>query len=206
MKDKTFRLATIFGIMEPVFYFLLITTLSLMRPDYKLSRGYISELSGRDSPHRHVTSLSSFILLGMSIILVGSALHEVEKNYPLSKTSLTLLTITGASLIFLGIIPADGQKTTSVGKYHRILTLPTALAMPGAMLVNSNIFSKDKRWGKSWANFSEATAWATIILGWLILKNKHTSKVGLVQRVAFAPSLLWTMAISNKMRQLQDNH
>jgi hypothetical membrane protein len=206
MRQRTFQIATVVGIMEPVFYFVLISALSFIRPNYNLTKRYISELSGKGSPHLALSNFSSFMLLGVALIFAGSALHDLEKDFQYSQIAHSLILITGVSFILLGVFPADSYKAgkTLTGKLHRLFTFPAALAMPGAMLVYSRIFEEDKRWKRLWPNFSAFSAWLILAAGWLLYNYKNKRYSGIVQRIAMGPALAWMSAVSTKMRLLHN--
>jgi len=205
MKTKVLKLATLTGIIEPIFYFLLVTSLGFAKHKYDFTKQYISELSGKNSPHKAITNLVSFILLGVSVILMSTALHQEFRMQKISPLPHALLLISGGSLVLLGLLPADSHKSgkTLSGKLHRTITFPAAVAMPAAMLIYSRLFAKNKNWKHGWPSFSALTAWFTLASGWLLLTNKHSSRVGLIQRIALGPPLLWMSAVSNKMQLLQ---
>jgi hypothetical protein len=203
MNPSLLKVSSVLGIIEPVFYFLLITALSLMRSDYRLDKNYISELSGINVKNHKRINLLSFILLGSVVILFSYALRQQTIKHPATTLAHSLLIISGLSIILLGLVPADDKVPTTRGRWHRWLTLPAAIGMPTAMLCYHYIFKKDKRWRKLWPSMSLVLANLTFIIDELLFFKKPKHFIGLVQRLGMGLALLWLFATSAKMYSLQ---
>ncbi len=201
-QEQLFSLAALLATIEPIFYFLLITSLSIIRENYSLVRNYISELSGRDAPHSKRTNLLSFILLGVVLILYSFALNEKLKQHHLSGIATALLVISGSSLILLGLVPADGVAPTKIGKWHRWLTGPPALGLPLAMICYSVIFESDKRWQKIWPQFSRLLSVLILVSDSLLLLKRPKKFIGITQRLGMGFALLWMFATARKAYSL----
>lgn len=205
MKPSTVKLSTVLGIIEPVFYFLLITALSLTRPDYRINKNYISELSGNDTKNHKYINLFSFVILGAVVILYSFALHNNVRKHPLSLVADALLIISGVSIILLGLVPADGKKITARGQWHRRLTFPAAIGFPAAMLCYSVIFKQDKRWKKHWPAVTLLLSNLILATDELLQLKKPKQMIGLVQRLGTGLALFWIFSTSAKMYSLQLN-
>jgi hypothetical protein len=206
MTAVSIKLSTMLGILEPMFYFMLITALSLTRDNYSLTKNYISELSGADSPHRKRTNMASFVLLGAIVIIYSFALRQATAKHKLDSIAQASMIISGASLVLLGLVPADGKKITATGKWHRRLTGPPAIGIPLAIACHYFIFKKDRRWRKGWPELTLLTSALMAIGDALLYFRKPKRFIGMVQRINMGMGLLWVFATSNKAFKLHTQH
>lgn len=203
MKPKIFKFATLLGIIEPVFYFALITALSLGRENYSIARNYISELSGIDAPHRKPTNFASFMILGAAVIMFGFALRQATEDGKFSKLANAFMAVSGASLMALALVPADGDKPTARGKWHRRLTGPPAIGIPMAMACYYFIFKSDPRWRTHWPRLTLLSGAFMLAGDWLLYIRQPKRLIGLAQRLTMGIALLWMMLASAKIYKLQ---
>lgn len=189
------KFAIILSIIEPVFYFILITTLSFKRPQYSIERNYISELSSISSPHRLLISLFSFVLLGVTMLFHAWALDQLTLDSTFTPIANISLYAAGLAMIALGIVRADGETPTNIGRWHRPLTGPAAAGLPIAMLAYSSIFWNDERWSIFWPALSIFLAALILIVDEVLLK-KLSYIVGAVQRLGIGFALLWMFGTS----------
>lgn len=195
------KFAIILSIVEPIFYFGLITILSFKRPQYSIERNYISELSNINSPHRVLISLFSFVLLGITILFHAWALDTLSMDGTFSPIANISLYTAGLSMIILGVVRADGDTPTKLGRWHRPLTGPAAAGWPIGMLAYSSIFWADERWLVFWPELSILLAALILIVDEVLLK-KPTYIVGAVQRLGMGLALLWMFSTSVWMNTL----
>lgn len=189
------KFAIILGIIEPIFYFILITVLSFRRPNYNLERNYISELCNINSPHRVIISLFSFVFLGTTVLFHAWALNTLTIDNLFSPIANFSLYSAGIFLILLGFIRADGETKTKIGRWHRPLTAPVAAGLPIAMLTYGTIFWADERWLIFWPEFSVFLAALILIVDEILLK-KPDYIVGIIQRLGIGLALLWIFSTS----------
>lgn len=185
----------ILGLIEPIFYFLLITVMGFRRRNYHLEENYISELSSINIPRHGVINFISFGLLGLSVGLHAIALSNSVMAHPLLGFGTGCLLVAALGLILLAIVPTEPSGNTLRSKSHRSITFLPAAGIPLGILTYSLIFLNDPNWQPGWSIISIILA-SLILISDQILLNKPLWIIGLIQRLGVGFALLWIFLTS----------
>lgn len=192
------RIPYFLGIIVPIFFFLLVTSLGNLwnYSGYSQLTVGMSELGAVDSPYRHVMNFLGFSFLGATITLFCiSLLNDLTKKLQLS-IALIIASIGGFSLFAVGFFPCDSAciDITQTGKMHSLLSTLSAIAISaGAILAAHPLYEVlHKKVGYS----SFYLGMLSLMAGPLMFLPGFDAYSGLIQRVGLGFSLLWMMSIS----------
>ena len=205
LNTKVQEYLSLAGILGPLVYFLLLTTLGFLWEGYSPLRDSMSELGAVDSPYKTMMNVLGFMGLGLSILLFALAYHrQMEKSW-LVKLTMLFLTIAGVFMIVVGFFPCDSGcvDVTATGKLHSLTSIPQSIALPLAAISSAFAFGRDRRFGQKWQLASFWIGVASLATGPLMSFSFSQPIVGLVQRLGIGLSLLWMLIVATKFLTLR---
>ena len=199
ISNKTQRLLALSGIIDPIFFFTLLTILGLMWIGYNPITTGMSEIGAVDSPFKDVMNYLGFSLLGIFIVIFSIGFKTYFKNNLQLTIVLILLLIGGIFMFSVGFFPCDPQciDVTLTGELHSITSTIPAILIPLAAMLSAYPISKT--WAKKWGYFSFFLGFLSLATGPIMFIESLFNYTGLIQRLGIGFSLLWIFIISLKM-------
>lgn len=195
---KSNKILFIVGIIGPVFYFLLLTTLGLMWKGYNPTLQSMSEIGSVISPYKDIMNYFGFSLLGVFISFFGVGLLKEFGRGVLQYLTFFLVLIAGVFMFAVGFFPCDAGcvDVTKTGEMHSLTSTVPSITLPLAAIIMATIITK--KWGKRWGHISFWLGILSMTSGPIMFIPQVTPYIGIVQRVGIGLSLLWMGLISAK--------
>ncbi len=208
------QIAALAGMIGPVLFVAIFTLEGFLRPGYDPLRMYISALS---LGPRGWIQITNFIAFGVFFLIFTHGIAAEFQNGRASKAGPILLTIIGISFLVSGpfvMDPATNEGTMSLcGMIHGIFGGIVFTLMPLSCFVFLRRFQEDQKW--------RSFQWCTIVAGIIVTVavillsivtklpaalDAYGAWVGLIQRMALVPYMIWIFAFAlkfyKKMRPL----
>jgi len=201
MNSKLHKILLLSGIVGPVFYFSLLTTLGYLWSGYNPTLQSMSEIGSVVSPYKDLMNYLGFSLLGIFIMLFSiGLLKELGKGILQSLAFLSLL-LAGIFMFAVGFFPCDAGciDVTQTGRLHSITSTIPSITLPMAAMLMATVIAK--RWGDKWRYLSFWIGLLSMLSGPVMFIPFITPYLGLTQRVGIGLSLLWMILVSIKANQ-----
>lgn len=198
MDRKKPQVYFIVGIIGPIFYFFLLTTLGLMWRGYNPTLQSMSEIGSVVSPYKNIMNYLGFSLLGISISLFGAGLLKEFGRGILQNLTFFFVLIAGIFMFAVGFFPCDAGcvDVTKTGEIHSLTSTVPSIALPLAAMIMATVISK--KWDKGWGYISFWFGVLSMASGPIMFVPQIEPYIGIVQRVGIGLSLLWMVLISIK--------
>jgi hypothetical membrane protein len=208
MKQKYTATLLLAGIIGPIMYFLIMTTLGLLWPGYSAISNYMSELGGVESPFKNTMNIFGFMGLGISLIFFGTGLHYSLSKNIYSKITVYTSILAGIFMFLVGFFPCDAGciDITPTGTYHTYTSIPPSLFLPLSAMASAFAFLKESARFKKWAYVFFWLGFLSMASGALSTLTIIQPYIGLAQRFGIGFSLLFVILSStvllnrNKLR------
>ena len=204
------QLAAWAGVIGPALFVAVFTLEGWLRPGYEPLKMYVSALS---LGPRGWIQMANFLVFGMLFFVFT---RGVAAGFPTGKASrggLTLLTIIAICYFISGPFVMDPTGTplnqvTVHGTIHGIAGAIVFVLMPISCFVYLRRFRADPKW--------QSLQWWTLVLGTIsaagsvfltlftkfpALQNVFIDWLGLIQRTAIVPFMLWVLIFSLVLRE-----
>ena len=204
MKRNFQNIFTIFGIIGPIFFTILMIILGALQQDYNHIQQYISELGAIEAPNANIMNYFGFTFLGLSIILFGfSFYNKLNLKIKIPFFGFNLILISGLSFFLIGFFPCDKNciNITIIGIIHGHLSNIAQFSLILAPIFFYQDLKKDFRWNNYKVYFLLTTI-NGLIFGLFYKLYVFDSYIGLLQRISFAIPLIWVVIISIKLLRL----
>ena len=201
MNSKLNKILLLSGIVGPVFYFFLLTTLGYLWGGYNPTIQSMSEIGSVVSPYKDLMNYLGFSLLGIFMMLFSiGLLRELGKGILQSLSFLSLL-LAGIFMFAVGFFPCDAGciDVTQTGRLHSLTSTVPSIALPLAAMLMATVIAK--RWGNKWGHLSFWLGLLSMLSGPVMFIPSVAPYLGLMQRVGIGLSLLWMFFISIKANQ-----
>ncbi len=203
--DKQKRLLAWAGMLAPILFVAVFTIEGLFRPGYDPMTDYVSALS---LGSRGWIQMANFLLFGALLFGFTRGLAAEFPSGNASRAGLVLLTIIAVCYFISGPFVMDPagtpQNLSSVhGTIHGIAGAIVFVLMPTSCFVYLRRFRADPKW--------RSLYWWTLVLGSLSalgvilltvstkfpqLQNSFVNWLGLIQRTAIVPFMLWVFVFA----------
>ena len=192
------KIFAMMGIWGPLVFFMLITALGPFWRGYSPLSEYISVLGSTGSPYRSVVNIFGFVLFGLIVGFVAASLAGQLAKSALTKASTRLLRAGSVFVMLMGVFPVDRYHSTVTlaGNLHRFITYAAFILLPASMVCLGLVFKKDAKWGGVWTAISLLLAAGAVLAQVLILLDRHSPYVGLIQRLGVGAALFWVVLVS----------
>jgi len=197
---KVRKYLSLAGVVGPVYYSALLTTLGNLWAGYSPVSDSMSELGAVDSPYRTAMNVFGFMGLGVFLLLFALAYYcQMRKDWR-TKSAFSFLLVAGVFMIAVGFLPCDPGciDVTITGRLHSLASVPQSIALPLAAIFSAFPFSRDSRFGRKWGIGSFWIGVASLATGPLMSLPFSEPITGLVQRLGIGLSLLWMLVVSIK--------
>lgn len=186
------------GLIGPIFYFLLLTTLGLMWSGYNSTLQSMSEIGSVVSPYKDIMNYLGFSLLGVSISFFGVGLLKNFGRGALQYLTFFFVLVAGIFMFAVGFFPCDAGcvDVTKTGEMHSLTSTVPSITLPLAAMLMATIITK--KWGKKWGHVSFWLGVLSMASGPIMFIPQSAPYLGIVQRVGIGLSLLWMVLISIK--------
>lgn len=198
--SKLVHLAAYSGMIGPALFVAVFTLEGWLRPGYKPLEMYVSALSL--GPRGWIQKVN-FIVFGVLLLIFSLGIAAEFKNGKASRGGPILLAIIAAGYLLSGPFVMDPTGTpldqvTVHGTLHGIFGAIVFLLMPISCFVFLRRFRVDPKW--------QSLQWWTLVLGTISavgmvvltlvtklpnLQNIFTDWLGLIQRTAIVPFMIW---------------
>jgi len=198
---KSWRLPAIWaGILGPLLFVGIFTLEGWLRPGYNLRTTYVSDLS---IGPRGWVQMVNFVLFGVLLLIFTRVVAAEFRSGKASRGGLILLTILACCYLASGPFVTDPMGTplnqVSIhGTIHGIFGAIVFLCMPISIFVYLGRFRIDPKWQslQGWTLLLGTISAAGVLL--LTISTKFPDLqyffkdwVGLIQRTAIVPFMLW---------------
>ena len=172
--------------------------LGVLWDGYDPIRDTQSELGAVDSPFRHAMNFGGFFVLGVAILAFAAIYALALPRTFVRSVVVLLLLVGGVGMAAVAFFPCDAGcvDVTSVGRTHSVLSAPGAIGLPGAALLSAPLFRTTTLFGVRWQFVSFWIGLLSLASGPVISLELFEGGLGLLQRVAMWPPLLWMSAVS----------
>lgn len=186
------------GIIGPIYYFLLLTTLGRMWSGYNPILQSMSEIGSVTSPYKDMMNYAGFAVLGIVMLLFGVGLWRMLGRGALQHLTSILVGIAGVFMFAVGFLPCDAGciDVTQTGRLHSITSTVPSITLPLAAMVMATTITK--KWGKKWGYISFWLGVLSMAAGPIMFVPQSTLYLGMIQRIGIGLSLLWMILISIK--------
>lgn len=182
----------------PVVLIPLSTILGVLWDGYDPIRDTQSELGAVDSPFRDAMNFGGFFVLGVSILAFAAVYTLILPRTMLCALVVVLLLVAGFGMGAVAFFPCDAGcvDVTSVGRTHGLLSAPGAIGLPSAAILSALLFRSTALFGVRWQVASFWIGLLSLASGPVIALDLLDGGLGLLQRAAMWPPLLWMSAVS----------
>jgi hypothetical membrane protein len=196
------RAFAIISAVGPLFYVALVVVLGLLWGGYDPIRQTQSELGAVDSPYGDLMNVAVFMGLGLTILAFAAAYHLLLNGSWAKTLATVLLVLGGLGMVVVGFFPCDAGcvDVTRTSELHSIFSMPGAIGLPAAAMFSSLAFRVDGRFSVAWQTVSFWLGLLTLASGPVIAAEVAGDAGGALQRAAMWAPLLWTSAVSWKLR------
>jgi hypothetical membrane protein len=187
-----------FGIAAAVVYVVATAAGSLLDPSYSQIQQHVSDLTGTGAPTRAALAPPYFLY---NVLAFGAAiaLYSALSRSRLAFVGALLLAINSfAGIMMVTFFTEDlgGAPTTFSGYGHVAFAAVSSLAIVCAAIVYGAAFRKATGWG-GLSLFSFVLAAAFVVAApFAIYATSANSLVGLAERAAIAPFIVWLVVVS----------
>jgi hypothetical protein len=198
------RALALIGIVGPIFYIVLVTVLGLLWQGYDPIRDTQSELGAVASPDGTLMNVAGFMGLGLVILAFAAAYRMVLRRSAASGLAVLALVIAGTGMVVVGFFPCDAAcvDVTRTGRLHGTFSMPGAVGLPVAAMLSASALRSDGRFGVGWQTVSFWIGLLALVSGPIVAAGLVEGTLGLVQRAAMWPPLIWMTAVSIKLFSL----
>jgi hypothetical protein len=204
------RLAAWAGIIAPALFVAVFTIEGWLRPGYQSLSTYVSALSL--GPRGWIQMVNFVVFVALLFMFTRGIAVEFQSGKA-SKGGLTLLTIISICYFISGPFVMDPMgtplnQTTIHGTIHGIAGAIVFVLMPISCFVYLRRFRADPNWRSlQWWTLALGTISAagsvmlTIFTKFPELQNVFINWLGLIQRTAIVPFMLWVFIFALKLQQ-----
>lgn len=211
MKNNITSYSTLAGLVAPIFYFILVTTLGILEPGFTHRTDMMSILGGVEGIRGLLFNIG-VVITGLLLIAFAFGLHQSINKGEGSKIGPTLIVLAALGLFGSAIFSCNVNCTnvietkTVVGIIHMLSAF-----VAGSCLAISPFFiffrmKQDNRW-KNYKGFTLAIAVLSNLPGVVLWISIFTIRIpeweGVIQRLGLLFPLIWIFVLS--FRQLQLN-
>ena len=206
MRRSVQRLLAICGILGPISFTIVLTSLGFFQPRYNHVTQYMSELGAVNAPYAIIMNTAGFSLLGFCIIAfafgMNSSMNDV-RNSIIGKFGPMLIAVSGLAFVMIGVFPCDpGCVTVStVGVIHGNVAFVARFALTIAPLFIFQRLMKDSRW-HNYHIYSIVIVVVSLVFAAVYNFNVFENLTGAFQRITFGVPLLWVELMSMKLLRL----
>ena len=208
IKENWFKLSIWAGLIGPTFFVIVFTLEGWFRPGYNPIGMYVSALS---LGSRGFIQMANFIIFGLLLLMFTHSVAVEFQNGKKSRAGVILLRITAIYYLLSGpfVMDPTGTPLNQIslhGTLHGIFGAIVFLLMPISCFVFLRCFRDNPKW--------QSFQWWTLIMGTIIAvavifltiatKIPATSNIfiewlGLIQRIAIMPYMLWLFTFALEM-------
>ena len=211
MKNNTNSYFFLAGLIVPIFYLILVSTLGLLEPGFSHRTDMMSMLGGIEGIRGLLFNIG-VVITGLLLIVFAFGLHQSINKGDGSKIGPILIALGGVGMFGSGIFSCDVncvnviESKTLIGIVHMLSAF-----IAGSCLAISPFFiffrmKQDKLWEK-YRSFTLAIGVFANLPGVVLWVSMFTTRLpeweGVIQRLGLLFPLLWIFILS--LRQLRLN-
>jgi hypothetical membrane protein len=211
MKMNINSYSVLAGLVAPIFYLVLVSTLGLLEPDFSHRTDMMSMLGGVEGIRGLLFNIG-VVITGLLLIVFAFGLHQSIHHGVGSKIGPILIALGGVGMFGSGIFSCDVncvnviESKTFIGILHMLNAF-----VAGSCLAISPFFiffrmKQDKLWEK-YRSFTLAIGVFANLPGVVLWVSMFTSRLpeweGVIQRLGLLFPLIWIFVLA--MRQLKSN-
>lgn len=192
------RLAALVGALGPAVSIVVVVIAGLVWPGYDAIASTQSEFGAVDSPVRWWTNIGSFAVLGVGLVAATVAYCTLPRPSPWRVVGAALLLLAGVGMLAVSQAPCDPGciDVTSTGRWHSVLSAPSAIALPVAMMVSAPALRADGSFSARWQRPSFVLGGVLLVSGPVIALELVAGVAGLVQRASMWTAAMWVAVLS----------
>jgi hypothetical protein len=201
------------GILAPIIFVGVFTIEGILRSGYDPMSMYISALSLGD---RGWIQIANFLLLGLLLFVFTFGLSKEFRSAKVSRAGIITLYVISGLFLISGLFVMDPAETPTdqlsvSGSIHGIAGGFVFLLMPIIMFIFLRRFSSDSKWQSfRWWTLTLVVIEAFVVIAFIYISeapeqpNAYANLLGLFQRIALIPFMIWVLFFGIVMLQKQE--
>ncbi len=189
------RLFALSGVIAPILFTGVVIILGFLHPGYSHVSQVMSDLGAVGAPYATIMNANIFVS-GLLFIAFAYGLHKGIGDGKGSKIGPILVAVSGGFRLGVAIIPLPNR-------LHLQLALAAYITITIAPLIISRRLKQDSRW-QGYRLYSLATGVTSVILLFVFLGGAGGPWYGALQRIFFAPSLIWIEVMAIRLLRLSN--